>query len=172
MTPTQYVIAILIKEEDQSGLDNITKVIGHDLFVKDVHTLRDAGYLYIEDDETIVVTEKFYKTLKGKGYFDMFFKAFPTSVIRQDGVRDNLRTAKSRCATLYNRIVKSAAKHEHIVNCLKFEIQERTKKGTLGYMKRMPNWIRDEQWKDWEDLMKTDKVLDTVEDIPYGTEII
>lgn len=174
LTPTQYTILVLILEDDTKALKKFVEVgIIPDLQAA-IMELKSRSLVDIEEDGTLKVTEEFLRTFKGKGRFEEFYSLFPTSVIRQDGVRDQLRTAKARCKLMYNRKIKSKAQHDHIIKCLKFELKERAKNNGMGYMKRMPNWIRDEQWKDWEDRVKADSIIASIdtEYEAYGTEVL
>ena len=74
--------------------------------------------------------------------FDMFYDQFPVYVMRPDGTKGFLRANVNKCRKEYNRIVgKSKAMHEHIMDCLKYEIDERMRTGKIGYMKTMWKWL-------------------------------
>lgn len=139
----------------------------------EVNELIEKGYL--TEDSTIdkpSVTQHFTDTYSGefdKDLFQVFFELFPTSVVRQDGLKDYLRINLNRCKKLYKQIVgNSRTKHDHIVRCLLYEIENKRKTSKMGYFKRMPNWLSSEQWEEAEEMMK-DKALPI--SVTYGTDM-
>lgn len=105
-----------------------------------------------------------------KDYFDTFYDMYPVYVLRPDGAKSYLRANVNKCRHLYNTYVgKSSAMAEHINNCLKFEIEKKTREGKIGYMKTMWRWLVDHQWEETEAEMQ-DTTIQTVN--TYGTELI
>lgn len=101
-----------------------------------------------------------------KSMFDMFYDQFPVYVTRPDGTKGFLRSNINKCRKEYNRIVgKSKAMHEHIMNCLRFEVENKALTGKLGYMKTMWKWLTQHEWETVEEQMK-------VEEQEYGNDII
>lgn len=171
LTPNQFTVLQLVVEGDYKALEELKGVYLE--FTLDIEALKQRGLLLFEDGVYKVSTQ-YLRTLKGKGYFEEFYALYPTSVIRSDGMRDSLRTAKKQCERKYKRLVKRQDQHEHIINCLKYELKERRGNDNMKYMKRMPNWLNEEVWKEYEEKMKIDSLfhLDEEDDEPYGTTVI
>ena len=99
--------------------------------------------------------------------FDEFYETFPVYVIRPDGTKGFLRANVNKCRKEYNRIIgKSRAMHEHIMQCLKYELDDKTRTGKLGYMKTMWKWLTQHEWECYEDQ------LNVQEDYSYGTDCL
>lgn len=105
-----------------------------------------------------------------KDYFDLLYDMYPVYVMRPDGSKSYLRANINKCRRLYNSYVgKSDALAEHINNCLKYEIDKKTREGKMGYMKTMWRWLVDHQWEETEEEIN-DVVSTTINS--YGTELI
>ena len=90
--------------------------------------------------------------LKTDDIFEELLEAYPSSVIRTDGVIDYLRTDQKSCKLLYIKTTKnSRASHEHILKCLNFEVEKRNRDGSMKFMPRMSKWLTQEAWKSYED---------------------
>lgn len=153
---------------------------------QDVHQLvsliddGEISYLVQEDLVTSIerggfivyeATEKLKNFIAGKGdYFDKFYEQYPVYVLRPDGSKSYLRANVNKCRHLFNSTCgKSSALAEHIIDCLKFEIDKKTKEGKLSYMKTMWRWLVDHQWEESEEEMN-DNVEQPINS--YGTELI
>ena len=44
--------------------------------------------------------------------------------------------------------------HDHIMNCLKFEVSQKLATGKIGYMKRMWKWLTSNEWEIYDEQMK------------------
>jgi hypothetical protein len=114
-------------------------------------------------DNTNVISKTSYldELLKeDKSMFDEFYDQFPVYVIRPDGTKGFLRANVNKCRKEYNRIVgKSKAMHEHIMNCLRFEIDNKMLTGKIGYMKTMWKWLTQHEWETCEEQMKVDQPI-------------
>ena len=109
--------------------------------------------------------------LRQKDFFDELYDIYPTFVVRTDGTRDYLRGAPSNCRKLYAKITgHSRSKHEHIKECLKFELSNRKQTNSMQYMKRMHKWLTSEEWLLYDEFMKDKKVQKKIDDV-YGTAI-
>lgn len=103
--------------------------------------------------------------------FDTFYDQFPVYVIRPDGTKGFLRANVNKCRKEYNRIVgKSKAMHEHIMDCLRYEIDDKMRTGKMGYMKTMWKWLTQHEWETFEEQMKLDDYQPNTYN--YGTDII
>lgn len=102
---------------------------------------------------SIVVSDKYSRLFLTKNdAFEEFYQLFPVRVLRPDGTNDYLRVDHKRSKLLYRNIVGSdLSKHQMLISCLKREIDDRTKRGQLSFMKRMPMWLISESWKVYAD---------------------
>jgi len=114
-------------------------------------------------------TEKLKDFIKpDKDYFDLFFNMYPVYVTRPDGTKSYLRTNVNKCKVMYKNIVNNSELMAiHINDCLKFEIEKKTKVGKIGYMKTMWRWLVDHTWEESEQEM-----LDNQQTDAYGQDII
>lgn len=120
------------------------------------------GISYQLSDDIINTLRK-----RNDSMFDEFYETFPVYVIRPDGTKGFLRANVNKCRKEYNRIVgKSRAMHEHIMNCLRYELDDKMRTGKLGYMKTMWKWLTQHEWECYEEQLKV-KEEDT-----YGTNIL
>lgn len=124
----------------------------------------------VDDTTVIKKTAKLEELLKeDKSMFDEFYDLFPVYVIRPDGTKGFLRANVNKCRKEYNRIVgKSRAMHQHIMNCLSFEIDNKMLTGKISYMKTMWKWLTQHEWETYEEQMKVEEpVISNI----YGTEL-
>ena len=120
------------------------------------------GISYQLSDDIINTLRK-----RNDSMFDEFYETFPVYVIRPDGTKGFLRANVNKCRKEYNRIVgKSRAMHEHIMDCLRYELDDKMRTGKLGYMKTMWKWLTQHEWECYEEQLKV-KEEDT-----YGTNIL
>ena len=120
------------------------------------------GISYQLSDDIINTLQK-----RNDSMFDEFYETFPVYVIRPDGTKGFLRANVNKCRKEYNRIVgKSRAIHEHIMDCLRYELDDKMRTGKLGYMKTMWKWLTQHEWECYEEQLKV-KEEDT-----YGTDIL
>lgn len=135
------------------------------------------------DNNFITVTtsgdNKIYKTTdklknysdREKTWFDEFYEVFPVYVMRPDGTKGFLRSNINKCRNEYKKIVgKSRAMHEHILKCLKFEIDSKTMTGKLGYFKTMWKWLTQHEWEVIEEQLQYEQG-ETINENQYGTTI-
>jgi hypothetical protein len=52
----------------------------------------------------------------------------------------------------YKVVGTDKAKHDHIVQCLKNELELRKSTGTLGYMQMLTTWMNNHTWEQYEDV--------------------
>ena len=120
------------------------------------------GISYQLSDDIINTLRK-----RNDSMFDEFYETFPVYVIRPDGTKGFLRANVNKCRKEYNHIVgKSRAMHEHIMDCLRYELDNKMRTGKLGYMKTMWIWLTQHEWECYEEQLKV-KEEDT-----YGTDIL
>lgn len=129
-----------------------------------VVTTADNNKIYSPSKELLETIQKSRESM-----FDEFYESFPVYVIRPDGTKGFLRSNINKCRKEYNRIVgKSKAMHEHIMNCLRYEIDNKMQTGKIGYMKTMWKWLTQHEWECYEEQMKLEQ--QTIES--YGTNIL
>lgn len=140
---------------------------------EEIHELELQGLILITLDESgnqvISKTEKLASLLKeDKTMFDEFYDQFPVYVTRPDGTKGFLRSNINKCRKEYNRIIgKSKAMHEYIMNCLRYEIDNKMQTGKMGYMKTMWKWLTQHEWETIEEQMKLEEPVV----YNYGTDI-
>ena len=140
---------------------------------EEIHELELQGLILITLDKSgsqvISKTEKLASLLKeDKTMFDEFYDQFPVYVTRPDGTKGFLRSNINKCRKEYNHIVgKSKAMHEHIMNCLRYEIDNKMQTGKMGYMKTMWKWLTQHEWETIEEQMKLEEPVV----YNYGTDI-
>lgn len=100
--------------------------------------------------------------------FEEFYEVFPVYVTRPDGTKGFLRSNVNKCRKEYNRIIgKSKAMHEHIMNCLRYEIDDKMQTGKIGYMKTMWKWLTQHEWECYEEQINEQQTTDL-----YGTTVV
>jgi hypothetical protein len=176
ITPNEFTICMLLSEKRMLVLKEFAKTIPN--FIEDIKHLKQIGYIQFTGLGTVIlinelkITNSFLELITDFNFFDYFHSIFPVKVIRPDGKEDHLRLNKTKCKLLYNKITKkNKTIHNHLVDCLTKEIQDKTKTGNMGYFKQMLNWLKTEQWKRYEDKLgvKTDSVKAKDK---YGTNIL
>ena len=55
---------------------------------------------------------------------------------------------------------------EHLIDCLKFEMDKKTREGKLSYMKTMWRWLVDHQWEETEEEMQEAAQLSFTQRLP------
>ena len=125
---------------------------------------KDDKKMYQETDKlTKIVTPE-------KDYFDLFYDMYPVYVLRSDGSKAYLRANVSKCRHFFDVTTgKSIAMKEHLINCLKYELDKKSREGKVSYMKTMWRWLIDHQWEETEAEMQDveQKTINT-----YGTELL
>lgn len=173
ITAHQLVLAYLIRSNDHALLMKYVFVSNtkHQLN-SDLEALYNANFISgfrIDkiDWGKIKVTNNFIKLLANESLFEELFLNYPEFVIRPDGTEGIVRTRDLSIAYFYNNNVVRGNKdiHEHILKCLEEEIEDRTRRDTLKYMKKLPRWLREEDWKNYS--LKATKMSEEV----YGTKI-
>lgn len=106
-----------------------------------------------------------------KSKFQELWGVFPTSD-KVPHLHDRSRALKQdrkRCEKYYKDILKEGNwSHDTIINCLKFEIEDRMNKSTtqenkLKYMKAMPAWLNSRMFESYYDIMVDESGEKTIE---------
>lgn len=169
----QLIFLSMVLDKNQKSNQDVRKIVSL-ISDEDVLYLIDQGLITSFDagnSITYQATAKLEDAVKpDRDYFDVFYDMYPTYVLRPDGSKGYLRANINKCRNLYNNYTsKSPAMAEHINNCLKYEVDKKTKVGKIGYMKTMWRWLVDHQWEE------TEAELSDVEQQTtnaYGTELI
>ena len=160
LTPNEFFIITLIKHKEFDLLEkflkeNYTSDESENAFRKFISLkyLTSTSYLKNSYDYSVCkLGNELNSKLKTDDIFEEFLEAYPSSVIRTDGVIDYLRTDQKSCKLLYIKTTKnSRASHEHILKCLNFEVEKRNRDGSMKFMPRMSKWLTQEAWKSYED---------------------
>ena len=172
LSMNQLVFLTLVLSDNQTINQDIQKLLSL-VNEEEIQELESRGLIATSTvDNTTVIkkTEKLEELLKeDKAMFDMFYDQFPVYVMRPDGTKGFLRANVNKCRKEYNRIVgKSKAMHEHIMDCLKYEIDERMRTGKIGYMKTMWKWLTQHEWECYEEQMNLEQQTAN----SYGTGIL
>jgi|WetSurMetagenome_2_1015567.scaffolds.fasta_scaffold00080_65 hypothetical protein len=143
---------------------------------KEIQDLIDRKLVSCAKNDTTSVYEvtQEFKDLIGNidDPFEQFYNLFPAIVQRPDGTRGYLRTNVNRCRILYRQTIgKSVAMHNHIMECLQHEIDNKMMTNKLGYMKTMYKWLTSHEWETSEQQMKED-IIQPIKKADYGTELI
>ena len=167
----QLVFLSLVMNENQKDNQDIRELLSRvneeeiqDLIVRNIIIIEpmNNGVKYSLSDNIIKLLQSNKDSM-----FDEFYETFPVYVIRPDGTKGFLRANVNKCRKEYNRIIgKSRAMHEHIMQCLRYELDDKTRTGKLGYMKTMWKWLTQHEWECYEDQLKVQ------EDYSYGTDCL
>lgn len=167
LTINQLALLTLVLSDIKNINQDIQKLLSL-VNEEETQELESRGLITVSttDDTTVInKTEKLEKLFKKtKEEFDEFYDLFPVYVIRPDGTKGFLRANVNKCRKEYNRIIgKSRAMHEHLMNCLHFEIENKMITGKLGFMKTMWKWLTQHEWETIEEQMKDEQIIDTNE---------
>jgi len=170
----QLVFLTLCMNGNQDNNQDIHEFISR-ISESDIQGLIDQNLITtINDgnDKVYKITEKVEEYLKpDMTMFDEFYNLFPVYVTRPDGTKGFLRANIAKCRKEYNRIIgKSRAMHEHIMKCLKYEIDTKMLVGKLGYMKTMWKWLTQHEWEALEEEMQN-SVVSPLNEEYYGERI-
>lgn len=165
----QLVFLTLCLNSNQTNHQDIHQFLSR-ISETEIQQLIDNGYIAITtlDNNTVYKTTDKLKEILGKkeDYFQLFYDTYPIYVTRPDGTKGFLRGNINKCRKEFNRIVgQSQAMAEHLLECLNFDIQEKTMYGKLGYFKTMWKWLVQHEWESIEEQMNYNSIE------TYGTAI-
>jgi hypothetical protein len=176
LTPNEFFVAKMIKHKEFDLLkkflmDTMSQEESEKIFIHLQYKkyLTSTSYLSnYYDYSNCKIGIELNSLLKVDNIFEELLETYPSSVIRTDGVVDYLRTDQKTCKNMYLKLsYNKPAYHQHILKCLRFEVDKRTNDGSLKFMPRMSKWLTTEAWKSYEDEMNklpSNKVK-------YGTEL-
>ena len=171
----QLIFLTLVLNENQNNNQDVH------LFLSRISEAEIQGLI---DNNFITVTtsgdNKIYKTTeklknysdREKTWFDEFYEVFPVYVMRPDGTKGFLRSNINKCRNEYKKIVgRSSAMHEHILKCLKFEVDNKMLTGKLGYFKTMWKWLTQHEWEVIEEQLQYEQGNNPINNESYGTTV-
>lgn len=167
----QLAFLSLVLNRNQANHQDIRNFISR-VKNEEIQDLINRNLVVCKETNTMTIyepTKEFASLIKKQNdtLFDQFYETFPAYIIRPDGTKGYLRSNVNKCRKEYNRIVgNSIAKHEHIMKCLRFEIEEKMMTGKIGYMKTMWKWLTQAEWECYED-----RINDNEEET-YGTNCL
>jgi len=160
ITAHQYVIAKLAHLKEHTVLKQyIMSTDSLNDLPADLRILRKANLVSPASSEyatfDITVTDKFIRDHTfSNDPFEEIYNIYPVKTIRPNGNIDYLRVDHKRSKKIYHNIVrKNRLKHDYILKCLTTEIKDRTSKGGMSFMKRLPSWLTSEAWKEYADMV-------------------
>lgn len=142
---------------------NHLKVKYLDIKQEGIDDLRSKGYIAkLKDKDEYVLTEKGVLLFEPEGgIFEEFLTLFPTRVTDMAGRSRVLSPvdAKSMSGQKMKKkwfaITHNKAELEnHILSCLRAEINLRKKEGSLFYMRNIEAWLNKATWEDYEYLLE------------------
>lgn len=168
----QLVFITLVLNDNQTKNQDIHKLLSL-VSEEEILDLQDKELISIDNNSEGTIVHKTHKLddliKEDKSLFDQFYEEFPVYVMRPDGTKGFLRANINKCRKEYNRIIgKSKAMHEHLLKCLRFEVQNKIITGKLGYMKTMWKWLTQHEWEAIEDQINEQPVTYN----SYGTSIL
>lgn len=108
-----------------------------------------------------------YKEDNNSKFLEELMNIYPVKVKRTNGNVDYLKANHKLIKEQYKKIIKgSKSTHDHILSCLKYQIDHMTKTGQLQYLRKLTNWLEREEWREWED-----RVLNNVSNDTYNKEV-
>ena len=183
----QLILLSLINSGSKSNIKNANDVLNL-IPGKEIEDLVNRNIVIInkDNDNVIYKISKEVEEMLEKqqaSYFDEFYNTFPVydlrpngkayrifihKVLRPDGTKGYLKANVNKCRKEYNKIIgKSKAMHDHIMDCLKFELQDKVTTGKMIYMQTMWKWLVQHGWEYYEDRVKEE----TIKTEAYGTTV-
>lgn len=171
----QATFLTLVLNENQNKNQDVHKFLSR-ISEAEIQELIDNNFITVTtsgDNKIYKTTNKLNPYLeRDKTWFDEFYEVFPVYVMRPDGTKGFLRSNINKCRSEYKKIVgKSKAMHEHILECLKFEISNKMMTGKLGYFKTMWKWLTQHEWEVIEEQKQYEQGNSPVIENSYGTTI-
>lgn len=169
----QLVFISLVLNENQNKHQDILKLLSR-VKEEEIEELIQRNIIiktYLNNGVSYKLSDNIINSIKQKqdSMFDEFYEAFPVYVVRPDGTKGFLRANVNKCRKEYNRIIgKSRSMHEHIMKCLQYELDDKTRTGKLGYMKTMWKWLTQHEWECYEEQLQ----VNNQEEYSYGTDIL
>jgi hypothetical protein len=164
----EYVLAAEFLKNNYNSAQSIeiyTKLLSLGYFTSNSFLENSYGYANVK------VSNSYKGLVKTEDMFDEFVEEYPKSVIRTDGTTDYLRVDLKTAKLYYVKATRGLrSSHEHLLECLKFEVEERMKDGSIKFMPRITKWLSSQAWSTYQDRLM-DAKSNSVGSTKYGTEI-
>jgi hypothetical protein len=181
LTPDEFSICMLLDQGKTGLLRELAKLKGES-FYENLKRLNNLNYIEyntignIVSIKDITLKEDFKKLIAFDDPFVELYNKYPVRANRPNGGMDYLRQNKNKCKIKYAKLLKNnPLLHAHILACLSVEKKERQQKGTLGYFKRMYNWLESREWEKYEDKLKefTETTISPeINNVEYGEKLL
>jgi hypothetical protein len=118
-----------------------------------------------DDEDKIILTEKGNAIfVPEESLFETFLATFPTRVVDTQGKSRVLSPASINAGmgqrlfkTWYSITKNDKKKEQHLIRCLKEEVELRRKTGNLFYMRTAEQWLDKATWEDYEYLLEKEQ---------------
>lgn len=181
LTPDEYSICLLLESKKFGLLREFVKLKGNS-FYDNIKRLNGLEYITyntignIVEIKDITLTNNFKKLISFEDPFLELYNKFPVKVIRPNGKEDLLRISKNKCKIKYEKILKNNPLiHDHILECLDVEIKDKKSTSSMGYFKRLYNWLENKEWEKYEDKLHTipnESPHSITKNVAYGHKIV
>lgn len=172
----QYIILIMLVNKYHDHLERyLIDTNSYDSFPDDLKYLSSKSLVEYPENKpysvkSIEVQSDFIRTLRKDNMFTELYEVYPNKITRPDGSVDYLRKNKRMCEEVYSIMTKGDPQiHEHIISCLRYELNYRKRNNGMQWMKRLSKWLGDREWENFEDLVADGSSLKL--DNTYGTQL-
>jgi hypothetical protein len=176
LSADDFTICMLLKDRNLLSLKKYDKILEGTLYkklqkIKNLGFIRFMGIGDMPPLESIQTTLKFLELISQGDMFEELYNSYPSHVTRPDGKKDYLRSGKVKAKIKYLKLVKdNKTLHDHILACLRYELEQKEKTGSMMYMKRLLNWITEEEYMKYENYLKF-KVPKSVEETTNTSQL-
>jgi hypothetical protein len=111
-------------------------------------------------------------------YFWEFFSEYPLKVPADGGGYRSLKTQRidtklaKDMKKKYESRVKTLEAHNHVMRCLKADMEQRKRSGSLKYMPAIEAYINGQNWEKAEHLLETINIQSSNSKEKYGEELL
>lgn len=135
--------------------------------------LTEYGVKYMPQEYKILKLPK-YSTAYIDAMFEELLENYPKHVIRPNGIKEYLRVNTPKAKELYKKLTQgSKEKHDLIIASLRYQLALYAKLGKMMYMRKMTNWLANEEWEEFKDFVLNGVPNETeIDETTYGTNIL
>jgi hypothetical protein len=160
LTAHQFMIAWYMLQNKYRDLETYLEQTSNENHVReDLDRLYKLGFLMELSLDPAMAPKDYQPTIQFKelfsekgDFFKELYNEYPVKVIRPDGMTDYLRADRNSCERIYVHLTRGNKQvHDHIMKCLRYEINKRHSTGTINYMKRLNKWLSSREWESYED---------------------
>lgn len=165
----EYAISLSVKNSDVELFNMLNRFYGSDILVSAITKLKyDYGYLEFKDSTTFVsgivvfnslkVTDKFKETFFKEEIERDYFKELKESYPRVTPNGRRLHVSTPSLRRKYLKLINNDPnEHELVLRCVKAEIEDLTKSGSLNFMRMLSTYVNNAYWNIYLDDVK-DKI--------------